>query len=121
MPYVFSTSSASVDYVMYKPTLKGQHNIPDKKVTIKGGSNVFNGMYTPRGVATKVTDDELEFLKNNPVFKQHLDAGFLTISDKEKDPEVVLPDMKFQDASAPKTEESIAEDNAKLSGAKLRK
>ena len=63
---------------------------------------------TPRGVATRVTDEELEFLESLDAFKRHRDRGFLKVdkSNKEKDIASVVVDMQKKDGSAPITPES---------------
>lgn len=104
MPHITSTATGGIDFTGYRKVAKDM-NIPDgNKVTIHGGSNVSNKHFvTPRGVVTSVTDDQLEWLKSQELFNRMVKDGFLTITESKVEPEVVLPDMKLQDKSAPKT------------------
>lgn len=103
MPYVYSTLTASQNYTGYKPHVEGQsHNVPEKHVLIKGGSNVAGRhLHTPIGIATKVTDDELKFLEQHPIFKLHQENGFIKVSTANEDTEKVAGDMETRDKAAP--------------------
>lgn len=105
MNFIYSTISTSVDYAFYKNTDPRQLAVLEKSITIKGGANVMNkrDIYTPKGFITKVTDEELELLKSNPVFKMHVENGFISYEEKkEKSLEKKLEDMTLRDNSAPK-------------------
>lgn len=105
MPVIYSTMTSSVKYTKYKPREAGQpHNVALGHVLIKGGANVADRhLHTPRGVATSITQDEYEFLKTDPTFKQHLAKGHVTVSDADVSADKVAKDMTPKDASAPKT------------------
>lgn len=96
--YVYSTISADVDYA-----------VDDEKVIrIAGKANVANrNIITPRGMATKVTDEQVAALKKNHVFQLHLENGFLTIEKSKEDPEKVAASMQGRDKSAPDTTEDM--------------
>lgn len=80
MPYITSTMSTGVKYAVYGKSAGGLPVVV-KEIEVKGGANVANkALYTPTGIVTKVTDEELELLENHPVFKMHKAAGFLKIS-----------------------------------------
>ena len=107
MPYVYSKNSAHVDFCFYT---KGPGGISEitKKITIKGRANVANndphkGIFTPDGVVNKVTDEELKALKEHPIFKQQVAAGFIKVETKQAPVEKVAKDMKDKDRSAPVT------------------
>lgn len=89
--YVFSTLAASNKYLNYG---KGGADLPQPQgdgVLIKGGTGVADKHFvTPRGVMTEVTAKELEYLNENPVFKQHVLNGFITVEESAKDPERVV-------------------------------
>ena len=54
--------------------MKGGGDVPIKghAVLIKGGTGVANNrLITPLGVATEITDFDLEELKKNPSFLEH--------------------------------------------------
>lgn len=80
MPYITSTMSAGVKYAVYGKSAGGLPVVL-KEIEVKGGANVANKvLYTPSGIVTKVSDDELAALESNPVFKMHVKAGYLKIS-----------------------------------------
>lgn len=100
MNYVYSTLTNGQSYASYTNS-NGMPRI-DRQVNIDGGANVANKrLITPLGVATKVNDDDLEFLNRHPVFKRHMDRGFIKISRRNVDPEVAVADMQNRDDSSP--------------------
>lgn len=101
MPYVYSTMSADVAYTDWLPRTEGQHfDVPAKRVLIKGGHGVAGKHFiTPRGVATQVTEEELALLEKNETFQRHMQAGFISVSDKKRNTEVVSADMTTFDRS----------------------
>lgn len=97
--YIYSTLSNNQSY-----SIDG-----GKEVLIAGRANVANkNLITVRGVVTSVTDDELNQLRKNMVFKAHLDNGFLEIGSVKTDPEKVAENMKPKDAAAQETEETLS-------------
>jgi len=75
MPYILSKLANSQIYTQYA---KGANNINQivYKVLIKGGADVTDKhLVTPEGVITKITQDELEILKANKDFQNHLERG----------------------------------------------
>ena len=88
--YVYSTVTASIAY-----------NIGDKTIVIKGGANVADKhLWTPKGVATKVTREELEELRKIPSFASREKNGYFSTSNFEKNPDKVAGDMAGADKSA---------------------
>lgn len=101
MLYVFSTLASDVAYTNHVP---GGADLPIElpPVLIKGGAGVANDrLITPRGVATPVTEEQVEYLRANPVFQLHEENGFITVSDTNLDPDKVAADMTGRDNSAP--------------------
>ena len=97
--YVYSTVTASIAY-----------KIGDKTIVIKGGANVTDKhMWTPRGVATKVTREELEGLRKIPSFASREKNGFFSTSQFEKNPNKVAGDMAGADKSAQADVEKLEE------------
>ena len=102
--YVYSTLTATTEYAEYSASGGGGLNRPERSVVIQGGSNVATkNLVTPLGVVTPVTSEELDFLRKHPLFRQHLENGFLRISEAAVDPEVAAADMQSRDLSAPLT------------------
>ncbi len=102
--YVYSTMTGPVEYAIW---VKGGGDIPTikKSVRIEGGANVADKhLYTPRGVCTIISEEDYEVLKQDGVFKIHVENGFITIGDKEAPSiERAVADMESQDESAPLT------------------
>ena len=104
MPYVYSTLTNSTSYAIYKPTDPKQVGVIEKKILIKGGSNLATKtLITPLGVATKVSDEELELLEKDFHFKQHVKNGFITVDKRVLTPEKAVEHLNKRDLSAPKT------------------
>ncbi len=110
MPHVYSTLSANMNYnVYYTPTVpKGQEaRRIEKTIAIKGGSGVAplgkngRGGETLFGILTTISEEELELLEKDEVFQTHVNNGFISVSRKKLDPEVVIADMELRDDSSP--------------------
>lgn len=102
MPYVASTLSADVNYCAYGRTPTGNNEVR-RSVLIKGQANVADKHFiTKDGVTTKVSNEELAFLRENPVFKMHEARGFVKICATESRAENTK-DLEKKDASAPLT------------------
>lgn len=106
--YVFSTISTSVGFVQYSPPAPNRVPRVLRRVNIKGGANVAigkpgMGLFTPRGVPTEVSDDELSFLLSDPKFVEMAKDGFLTVSNRKDDLDKAVRDMRAKDKSAPLT------------------
>lgn len=114
--YVYSTLSTDVEYALWsKPA--GDLPVVERTVLIKGGANVANDrVVTPYGIATNVSDEELELLNGNEVFNLHKKNGFITVSKKSEDPEKVATDMTGRDASAPLVPQDFPEGEAPTTG-----
>ena len=97
--YVYSTVTASIAYT-----------VGDKTIVIKGGANVTDKhMWTPRGVATEVTKDELEELRKIPSFSSREKDGYFSTSQFEKHANKVAGDMAGADKSAQADVEKLEE------------
>jgi hypothetical protein len=112
MPYVYSTATGASTYIEYAPDNdknKG-HAVIVRKVTIKGGHGVATkNLITPKGVMTKVTDEELEFLLKDANFQRHMKAGFMNYDKSKVDPEKKATNMAKGDNSAPLTPDDFKE------------
>lgn len=106
--YVFSTLANDQ---LYTNWLQGGNDLPQKghAVLVKGGTGVANDrLITPLGVATEITDYDLEELKKNPSFLAHEKEGFITVRNKKAETEKVAADMNLKDESAPMTHTDYA-------------
>jgi hypothetical protein len=109
--YVFSTLANDQNYTNW---VKGGGDVPIKghSVIIKGGTGVANSrLITPLGVATEVTEFDLEELNNNPCFLEHKKDGYIVVKDKKSDTEKVASDMNLKDESAPMTDADYASED----------
>lgn len=112
--YVYSTLSNDQCYTKYRT---GENDIPvvESQILIKGGTNVAQGqetrLFTPMGVATKVTEEELAILKDNPVFRQHEANGFIKYDSRNVNPEKIAATMVTRDKSAPMVPEDFGDDD----------
>ena len=108
MAFVYSTLTSSVRYTNHR---KGGGDLPvpievggEEGVLVEGGRGVANKrLITPLGVSTEVSDEQLAYLLENPIFQLHQTNGFITVSNADADPEKVASDMTAQDASSPLT------------------
>lgn len=109
--YIASTLSSSV---IYEQHVAGGGDLPiaEGRIEIFGGANIPDKyMRTPDGaVITPVTSDELEILQGNTVFKLHEKNGFMKVSEKKPEPEVIAADMEGRDASAPLVDQDFKPD-----------
>ena len=114
--YVYSTATNSAFYCLYDTSTPGPAVIKHK-VEIKGGHNLNaahnpsqpNNIYTPYGIRTEVSDEDFEFLLNNPTFVRHVEKGFLSYDKKKIAPEKKAADMEQKDGSAPLTPKDYME------------
>lgn len=123
MHYVYSTLASDNIYCPYLKNVTGDVNIPQKGVFIKGGSGIANKyMYTPKGVVTEVTDQELEILEANQVFQMHKENGYILVEKRKVEPEKKIKsgDLKERDVSAPITPQILREGKLKDVGPDLK-
>ena len=107
--WVFSTLTSSMDYTNYE---KGGADLPVAlpPVHIKGGAGLADKNFvTPDGVGTRVTEQQLEYLRANPVFNLHEKNGFIKVVASEPVPEKAASDMERRDGSAPIVPQDLPE------------
>jgi hypothetical protein len=99
MPYITTTATCGTDYTLYEKTDAGVV-VPVKTISIKGGANCINKLYvTPNSVATKVSDEDYELLKNHPEFVRHVKNGFIKVTKimkEENNKDLVKEDKSAQ-------------------------
>ena len=101
--YVYSTLSNDQRYA-----------VKDGSVFIAGKANIADKyMLTPRGIATSISPEQYAQLKDNHVFKLHVQNGFIHVDQRKEDPEKVATDMTASDQSAPDTPESLEAEGKK--------
>lgn len=120
MVYVISKLANANTYTFYDKTAGGLPTIK-KEITIDGKAGVMQkGLITLGYSVTKITEEEAELLKTHPVFKMHMNNGFVSFqADKESErvEKVVKEDMTSQkDAAAPLTPQDY--DSGKKKGRK---
>lgn len=108
--FIFSTMTGGVEYAQYD--MGNENSLPRRiaSVEIAGGANVpSRQLVTPRGVMTKVSDEEYKILLDVPVFQTHVNGGYIIVEDAPHAVEEVVKDMKPKDGSAPKTPSDFEE------------
>jgi len=103
--YVFSTMTAPQRYTLWRKRVDEKGSEPrhrEHDVVIKGGANAADKyFFTPRGVMTEVSADQMALLQQNRHFLIHQKKGFLTVVKSREDVDVVVKDMRKKDQSAP--------------------
>lgn len=106
--YVYSTLSNDQLYTSYTHGPNGLA-IPNGEIFIAGKANVADKHFvTKRGMATKVTAEQLVELKKNPLFLLHEKNGFIMVDEAHEDAENVAATMEGRDQSAPLVEQDFA-------------
>jgi hypothetical protein len=100
--YVFSTATTPVSFVEYSPHVANRVPTVKRKVIIKGGANrPTKHLLTPRGIATEVSAEDMDFLSKDVKFQKMVKEGFMTFASDEREIDRVVSDMKAKDNSAP--------------------
>lgn len=120
MPYVISSLSRDNVFAVYEKK-SGNVLVVKKSILIKGGANVTNKktLLMPNGVATEVSKEDLEILKENTGFKKFLERGFMKImesgskfkaqdeaekmTEKDSSAQITEEDYKKKGKKAPRT------------------
>ncbi len=113
--FVYSTLSRSRHYTGWsRPSEKTMKPEIIWQVLIHGGANIptspesERGRFTPKGIRTEISEEQLAQLQQNSVFLKHQEQGYIIVVSSEIDPDIVARDMKEKDASAPLTDKSPA-------------
>ena len=112
--YIYSTLSNDQAYTTWQPVPESRQKesmarVVERTILVRGKANIADRFFiTPRGMVTKVTEEEFEHLKNNEDFIRHEKAGHILVEEKKYDPEVVVAKgMKQADDSAPITPNTV--------------
>lgn len=91
--YVFSTLSSSIEF-----------EAQGRKIVIRGGANVFDKkhLWTPKGVSTKVSKEELDALRKIASFQKKEKDGYFSVARIEHNADKMAKDMAGADKSAQK-------------------
>jgi hypothetical protein len=113
--FVVSKMANDVKYTTWQTMRDGANNIKNRivrEIIIKGGVGVVNSktLIAPdgRGVFTEISEEDKEFLMNNPVFKRQLEKGYVSIVGNEKSN--IGEKLQADDNSAQLTEEDFSEE-----------
>lgn len=89
MPYIVSKLASGVNYATYRKQARGGKPIPVGTILVKGGADVVDKrtLIMPGGVVTEVRSDQVEQLRNNPIFVEQEKDGYLKVLDKKPDPD----------------------------------
>lgn len=102
MNYIYSTLTADNEYSTEAGTVV---------IFGRSGARMRGKLDTPKGVATRVTDEQLKGLEEHPLFKRHQQGGFISIQKKEltetKADKLIEAEMTSADSSAQETEQSM--------------
>jgi hypothetical protein len=124
--HVYSTLSAPQHYQNYGDSPNDMKPHDGDGVRINGGSNIAHqdrasGVYTPLGVRTEVTADQLAYLRQNKLFLDHEKRGHIKVMDKKMDGEKAAGDMETRDKSAPLVPQDFEEGKEPTAGGKGQK
>jgi hypothetical protein len=107
----------SNEYVRYSEHGPNGVNVAERTVLVKGGAGVNKKhLQTPLGVHTAVEDEDMEWLKDNFAFKQHMANGYIRVQKQKVDPEVAAADMVTHDRKSdacPIVPQDFKDDGAK--------
>ena len=102
MNYIYSTLTADNEY---------STELGPIVVFGRNGAHLRGKIETPRGVATSVTDEQLQALEKHPLFITHKNNGFINIQTKEltetKSEKLIQGEMNSGDKSAQETEQTM--------------
>lgn len=105
--YVYSTLTQSKKFTLWEAS-PNQMPIRVATVFIQGGANCPDKqLVTPKGVMTKVSDEEYETLKKVHTFVSAVKSGYISVESKERKLEKVVRDMEPKDKHAPLTNDDF--------------
>lgn len=114
--YVYSTLANDQQYNVWK---KSDNDLPtiERAVLIKGKFGVTDKktlVTSYEAAVTKITESELEDLRQNEVFQLHVKNGHIIVKDHSANGEAVASDMNIQDPSAPLVKQDFEEGQAPI-------
>lgn len=102
MNYVYSTLTADNEYSTEQGSIV---------IFGRNGARLRGKIETPRGVATCVTDEQLQALEKHPLFVTHKKNGFINVQRKEltetRAEKLIDSEMSSGDKAAQETEQTL--------------
>lgn len=102
MNYVYSTLTADNEYSTEQGSIV---------IFGRNGARLRGKIETPRGVATCVTDEQLQALEKHPLFIAHKNNGFINVQRKEltetRADKLIDSEMSSGDKAAQETEQTL--------------
>lgn len=108
MKYIVSKSSQGIDFMDWEKTIGGLNRLK-RTVSIKGSAYVADKktLEAVKGEVTEISDEDYEWLKDNPTFKQMEKDGYMVVMEKEKEAKKEAEKGDKKDASAQLTPEDF--------------
>lgn len=108
MKYIVSKSSQGIEFGDWKTTTGGINRLV-RSVLIKGGAFVADKktLESVKGVVNEVTDEDYDWLKDNPTFKQMVNDGYIVVFEKENSAKKEADKGDMKDNSAQLTPEDF--------------
>lgn len=102
--YVYSTLTCDNNFAIYAQNSNKDLPVVERSILIKGGHGIATKqLYTPRGIMTEISDEDMEILLKDYHFKEQVSHGFITYEKRKVEPEKAVANMTEKDGSAPKT------------------
>lgn len=94
MYHIYSTMACDNEYVRYSEHGPKGVNVAEASVFVKGGTGINKkNIQTPLGVHTHVSEEDMDWLKDNFSFNQHVKNGYIRVEKRKINPEVAAADM----------------------------
>lgn len=108
MKYIVSKSSQGIDFMDWEKTVGGLNRLK-RTISIKGSAYVADKktLEAVKGEVTEISDEDYEWLKDNPTFKQMEKDGYMVVMEKEKEAKKEAEKGDKKDASAQLTPEDF--------------
>jgi hypothetical protein len=112
--YVYSTLTADNLYLNHEGSANDIPIAVGSGIMIRGGAGLAGrNLVTPRGVVNgPFSEEEIEYLRRQPVFQLHEANGFIHIDTTKVDADQVAADMTSRDGGAPLVDADFPEGDA---------
>ena len=113
--HVYSTLPAGQTYLNHIRTANDLPVADGDGVKIKGGHGIAHqdaaqGLYTPMGVRTEISAEQLRYLRQNSEFNAHERRGYIKVMDSKVDPEKAVGDMQTVNPSRQLTDADLPDE-----------